>query len=168
MESVGGRYINATLNLFHGRGQSHHHGTAFLQTFPAQGPGPRWLNYEGLGACLALPKVARQPLPNGRQDGLDLSPAQEQGCRPSNQKSQGVNTIVLTLGIWQPFLPQHLLGKRQWASARVWTRRPGTPPPKVWITAWPPRCGGTPQTTLLHVGGASGGAIVMVKHSSKY
>jgi hypothetical protein len=58
MESVGGRYINATLNLFHGRGQSHHQGTAFLQTFPAQGPGSRWLNYEGLGACLALPKVA--------------------------------------------------------------------------------------------------------------
>jgi hypothetical protein len=98
-------------------------GKAFHQTFPATGLRSRSLNSEGLGARLALPEVAQQPLPDGQPDGLGHPPAQEQGRRPSSQKPQDVNTTLLAPGTWQPFLPQHPLGKHQWASARVWTRR---------------------------------------------
>jgi hypothetical protein len=104
-------------------------------------PRSGWLNSEGFGARLALPEVARQPLLDGRPDGLGHPPTQEQGRGPSSKKPQDVNTTLLTPGTWQPFLPQHPLGKRQRAGARVWTGRPETPLPRAWITAWPPCCG---------------------------
>jgi hypothetical protein len=40
-------------------------GKEFHQTLLAPGPGSEWMNSEGLGAHLALPKVSRQPLPHG-------------------------------------------------------------------------------------------------------
>jgi hypothetical protein len=60
---------------------------------------------------------------------------------------------MLTSGTRQPFLPQHSLGKRQWASTQVWTRRPEAPLPRVRISVWPPWCGGPPQTTFPRIGG---------------
>jgi hypothetical protein len=127
-------------------------GKAFHQTFPALVPGSGWLNSKGLGACLALPEVARQPLLDERLDGLCHPPAQEQGRRPSSQKPQDENTTLLAPGTWQLFLSQHPLRKHQWASAQVWTKRPKTPPPRARIAAWPPRCGGPLQIAFPHIG----------------
>jgi hypothetical protein len=71
-------------------------GEASHQTFPVPGHDSRWLNFEGLHARLALPKVARQPPPDEQPDGLGHPPTQEQGRGPLSQKSRDKSTTLLT------------------------------------------------------------------------
>jgi hypothetical protein len=93
-------------------------GEASHQTFPAPGHEPRWLNSKGLHAHLTSPEVAKQPPLDEQPDGLGRPPAQEQGHRPSSQKSHDASTTLLV-----PELGDHLSHNTRLGS----TNRPGRP-----------------------------------------